>query len=264
MRKVRSPLLAVLTAICFAVPAAIDARQQTTGGRGQPGAQTARSAAAVDLSGTWVSVITEDWVNRMVTPPKGAYGNTSTRGEGGPPLNAEGIRVTNTWDPEKDDAAGEQCKGYGAVGVTRLPGYLRFNWQDDSTLKMELTAGNQVRLFHFGSGQTPAGDPTLQGFSVAGWEYAVTPSGEPRKGNLKVVTTRLRPQYSRKNGVPVSGNAQLTEYYHQMRAPNGDQWLTLILELRDSQYLREPWVASYHFKRVPDSSPWKPEACSAK
>ena len=56
------------------------------GGRGTPVAP--REAAPFDLAGYWVSVITEDWKTRMVTPKKGFY--TAL------PLNAEGRRVADT------------------------------------------------------------------------------------------------------------------------------------------------------------------------
>ena len=58
----------------------------------------ARQAAPVDLTGNWVSVISEDWRFRMVTPPKGDYGAV--------PLNDEGRKVADTWDAAKDLAAG--------------------------------------------------------------------------------------------------------------------------------------------------------------
>jgi len=150
------------------------------------------------------------------------------------------------------------------VSVMRLPGYLRISWQDDNTLKMELTAGTQTRVFHFGPQEGRASEPTWQGYSTAQWEFAITGRGEPRKGDLKVVTTQLRAGYSRKNGVPYSANTNLTEYYHLMPGPNGDQWLTLISEIRDPQYLSETWVVSTHFKKASDTSRWNPEPCSAR
>jgi hypothetical protein len=222
---------------------------------GQP-PQSPRAAAAIDLGGTWVSVVTEDWKYRMVTPRKGDLLSI--------PLNAEGRRVANAWDPAKDEAAGEQCKGYGAVGGMRLPGQIRFSWQDDSTLKLELEAGNQTRQFRFGSAQPATGDPTWQGQSTADWEYALTGRGGPRMGNLKVVTTRMRPGYGRKNGVAYGPNANLTEYFHIMTLPDNSQWLTVISELRDPQHYTEPWVVSSHFKKVAANSPWTPEPCSVR
>jgi len=253
VRKQSALLLAVTAVFCLILPAGIYAQR---GQRGPQTAPTAKASAAIDITGTWVSVITEDWKYRMVTPRKGDYD--------GVPGSVEAFRLANAWDPAKDEAAGEQCRGYGAIGGMRLPGRLRLSWQDDNTLKMELTAGTQTRIFHFGAAEPATVEPSWQGYSSAQWDYAITGRGEPRKGDLKVVTTHLRPGYSRKNGVPYSANANLTEYYHRMTAPNGDQWLTVISEIRDPQYLSETWVISSHFKKVPDNAGWSPEPCSAK
>src|SRR5262245_11161413 len=89
------------------------AAQRGGAGRGGGGAQAAQSSAAIDLTGYWVSVITEDWKFRMVTPRKGIY-ETLT-------LNAEGRRVGDTWDPARDEASGEACRAYGAGNIMRLP-----------------------------------------------------------------------------------------------------------------------------------------------
>lgn len=247
---------AVLGVLLFAITPGTSA-QQPAGRGGQPAAQSARANAAVDLTGTWVSVITEEWKYRMVTPRKGDY-----RG-GGIRVTPEGVRLANAWDPAKDEAAGEKCKGYGAVGVTRLPGKVRISWQDVNTLQVEFEAGNQVRLFHFGAVPPPEGPPTWQGHSLALWERAVAPPGQ-REGNVKVVTTHLRPQYARKNGLPVSGNAKLTEYLQVLKAPNGDLWLSLIGELDEPLYYQELYHYSWQFKKVPDPSAWNPEPCSAR
>ena len=68
----------------------------------------------MDLTGYWVSVIAEDWKFRMVTPKKGMYDSL--------PLNAEGRRAGDAWDPARDEAAGEQCRSYGAANIMRVPG----------------------------------------------------------------------------------------------------------------------------------------------
>ena len=92
-----------------------------------------RAAAPVDLTGTWVSVISEDWRWRMVTPLKGDAASV--------PLRPEGFAVVNAWDPAKDEAAGLQCKAYGAPAILRLPTRVRISWQDDNVLKVESDAG---------------------------------------------------------------------------------------------------------------------------
>ena len=215
------------------------------------------------MTGYWVSVVTEDWMFRMVTPPKGKYL--------GVPLNAAARRVADAWDPAKDEAAGEQCKSYGAAALMRVPGRLHITWDNDTTLKLETEAGTQTRLLHFGreDAQSPAekaaqsSAPSWQGYSIAEWEQAEVGRGEPRNGDLKVVTTRLRPGYLRKNGVPYSENAIVTEWYDIHNDPSG-VWLVVSTEVKDPQYLTVPFITSTHFKKLPDNAPWKPEACSAQ
>jgi len=215
------------------------------------------------MTGYWVSVVTEDWMFRMVTPPKGKYL--------GVPLNAAARRVADAWDPAKDEAAGEQCKSYGAAALMRVPGRLHITWDNDTTLKIETEAGTQTRLLHFGNEdvQSPAekaaqsSAPSWQGYSIAEWEQAEIGRGEARNGDLKVVTTRLRPGYLRKNGVPYSENAIVTEWYDIHNDPSGI-WLVVSTAVKDPQYLTEPFITSTHFKKLPDNAPWKPEACSAK
>ena len=225
------------------------------GGRGAP-PQTPRAAAAFDMTGYWVSVVTEDWKFRMVTPPKGSLG--------GVPLNAEGRRVAMAWDPAKDEAAGEQCKSYGAAALMRVPGRLHITWDNDTTLHIDADAGTQTRLFHFGGAPPAAAERSWQGYSVAQWEQAAVARGQSRTGNLKVVTTGLRAGYLRKNGVPYSENAALTEYYDRITAPNGDQWLVVMTEVTDPRYLTMPFVTTTHFKKQADAAAWMPEACTAR
>jgi hypothetical protein len=219
-------------------------------GKGKQGSP--RAAAAFDPTGYWVSVVTEDWKFRMVTPPRGSYG--------GVPMTAEARKVADAWDPAKDEAAGLECRSYGAPAIMRVPGRLRITWDNDTTLKIETDAGAQTRLLHFGRGQPPPTGPAWQGYSTAEWEYA--PGA--RSGSLKVVTTRLLPGYLRKNGVPYSANAVLTEWFDRIAAPNGDQWLVVMAEVRDPQYLTQPFVTTTHFKKQADAAGWRPEPCSAR
>jgi hypothetical protein len=225
------------------------------GGRGGGAAPTPKATAAIDMTGYWVSVVTEDWMFRMVTPPKGQFL--------GVPLNAAARTVSNAWDPAKDEAAGEQCKSYGAAAVMRVPGRLHITWDNDTTLKIETEAGEQTRLFHFGGEVPKTIEPSWQGYSSAEWEQAAVGRGEPRNGDLKVVTTKLRPGYLRKNGVPYSENAIVTEWYDRHNDPSGT-WLVVSTEVKDPQYLTVPFITSTHFKKLPDNAPWKPEACAAR
>jgi len=243
--------MALVASAVLLLPAGLRAQR---GGRGGP-PPTPRAAAAVDLTGYWVSVITEDWKFRMVTPKKGVYETLV--------LNAEGRRVGDAWDPARDEAAGEQCRAYGAGNIMRMPGRLRITWADDATLKVETDAGTQTRLFRFAAA-APTGEPSWQGWSAAEWQSAGGPRGGARAGNLKVVTTNLRAGYIRKNGAPYSDKTAVTEYFDVNTAPNGDRWLTVTTKVEDPVYFTRAYLTSSDFKHLAAGDGWSPSPCSAR
>jgi hypothetical protein len=255
---------------------------------GQPAAapappRTPRTIAPIDITGYWVALITEDWRWRMMTPPKGDYASV--------PINDEGRRVADTWSLAKDEAGGLACKPYGVGNIMRMPGRMHITWQDDVTLKVEFDAGTQTRLLHFSAkapGATDKAPKTWQGYSAADWEIAgqsvavdrngipvAPPAGgrggrgggrgaaaPPRGGALHVVTTNFREGYLRKNGVPYSENASITEYFDRVGPePNGDVILLVRTVVEDPKYLQVPFITSTHFKLEKDGAKWNPSPC---
>jgi hypothetical protein len=222
--------------------------------------KSAKANAVIDITGYWVSIVNEDWVWRMMTPVKGDLT--------GVPLNADGRRVTNAWDPAKDKAEGNECKAYGAAGIMRIPERLHITWLDDNTLQLETDAGMQKRLFHFDGSKWQGGDPQLQGDSVATWEKQVQRRAGAafdgpapgQGGNLHVVTTHMKPGYLQKNGIPYSGNAVLDEHFAVIDL-HGTGYLILTSSVQDPTYLRDSYVLSSQFKREPDGSKWDPTPC---
>src|SRR5207237_4121701 len=98
-RQGKPPAAPLLLAIVAA--AKVPARGPPAGRGRQAGPPpTARASAPVDLTGQWVSIVTEDWRWRMVTPAKRDYA--------GVPLNAEGRKAADAWDLDADNAAGNQ------------------------------------------------------------------------------------------------------------------------------------------------------------
>ena len=85
-----------------------------------------------------------------------------------------------------------------------------------------------------------------------------------RGGSLKVVTTRLKPGYYLKNGMPYTGDAVLTEHFRLLELPDRNTWLTVSLMVEDPEYLTQPFVLNYHFKKLPDGSKWNPTPCTVK
>jgi hypothetical protein len=248
------------TSVVLATTAAAQARRPA-----QPTTPaTGRSAAPLDITGHWVSLITDDWVYRMITPAKGDVSYV--------PLNAEGRRIAEAWDPARDEAAGEQCKGYAAPAIMRLPSRVEITWANDNALKLDIDTGMQTREFHFNQSE-PQRARSWQGWSSASWQLSGTTEqfypgptslgNIKRAGSLKVDTTNLRAGYLRKNGVPFSENAFMTEYYSLVVEDDGNQYLVIQTFVADPRYLTGHFVRTLQFKREPDGSKRNPVPCSA-
>jgi hypothetical protein len=251
------------------------------------GPASAEAEAPVDLTGYWVSVVSEDWRHRMMTARLGDYESL--------PLNGEGRGVADTWDLEQDNANGLQCKAFGVGGIIRQPGRIHITWADPNTMQLDFDAGTQTRLLRFDAAAEAGSELTWQGHSVAEWERPpggrggtvraqignstgpIAPGGGGRGtrggpapeigsltdgGSLKVVTTNFREGYLRKNGVPYSESAAITEYFHRLpQHPNGDDWLLVVTVIEDPTYLTQPFYTSTHFKHEPDGSGFTPTLC---
>jgi hypothetical protein len=225
---------------------------------------TGRGAAPIDITGNWVSLITDDWVYRMITPAKGDVSYI--------PLNAEGRRIAEAWDPARDQAAGEECKAYAAPAIMRLPSRVAISWQDENTLKLDIDTGMQTRLFHF-QAREPQGARSWQGWSAASWQLSGTTEqfypgptslgAVKRAGSLRVDTNNLRAGYLRKNGVPFSESAFMTEYYNLIVEDDGNQYLVIQTFVADPRYLTGHFVRTLQFKREPDGSKRNPVPCAA-
>jgi hypothetical protein len=249
------PVLALAGAILFAIPARGWA--QGRGGAAPP--RSAKDAAPIDLTGYWVALITEDWRYRMMVPAPGDHPSV--------PLNPDGRKFADAWDPAKDEAAGNQCLPYGAGGVTRMAGRLHITWQDDNTLKVDADTGTQTRLFHFGAPpQTDEG--TLQGAARANWEFAGGRGPQPGQkatgGDLNVVVTKAKAAYSQRNGVPYSANATITEHYDVVHEGDGTQYLIVTTLIVDPTYLARPWQRSTHFRKEANGDKWDPTPCALR
>lgn len=256
-----SPRVLVIAVLCGLAVLVRPPQVEAQNRGGPPAPPPARASSPIDLTGYWVAFISEDWRFRMVTPPKGDYR--------GVPMTAEARKVADAWDPAVDESSGNQCKSYGAASIMRVPGRLHVTWQDDNTMRVEADAGTQTRLFHFGAAAPPAGKPTWQGESRALWERpapgrGANPSAPPPiGGSLRVVTTNMRAGYLRRNGVPYSENAIVTEYFEVAPLPNAGQVLLVTTVVDDPRYLQQPFIVSSQFKKEADGSKWDPTPCSA-
>jgi len=217
----------------------------------QPAAssRSARDAAPIDLTGYWVSYVTENWRYRMVTPAKGEYRRI--------PASPAAVPLINAWDPAADERAGNQCKSYGAGNIMSVPGRLHITWQDADTLRIDADAGTQTRLIQFSPRASAPAPRSWQGESTATWEPATG------GGSLRVVTSNLLAGYLRKNGVPYSERTTVTEHFDITSLPDGSKLLLVTTIVEDPLYLTGPYIVSPHFKKEADGSKWEPTPCSS-
>jgi hypothetical protein len=258
----RAPSLAALA--CFAVAASSAFAQPNPA---VPPA-SARAAAPVDLTGNWVSPVMEDWRWRMITPLRGDAASI--------PVNAAARAVIDAWDPAKDEAAGDECKAYGAPALLRVPGRLRIRWLDDETLEIRADAGEQTRVLRFGEPPPSGTQPSRQGYSRAGWSFLTArpgPGGVPLgmapgrpapSRTLEVETTHLLPGYLRKNGIPYSGETRVMEYFDLFTEPDGAEWFTVTTIVTDPVYLGVPFVTTTDFRKERDGARFNPRRCTAR
>jgi hypothetical protein len=229
--------------------------------------KSAKEAAPVDFTGYWVSPVMEDYRWRMITPLKGDAA--------GVPINAAARKIVEAWDPARDEAAGLECKAYGAPAIMRVPGRLHITWHDENTLKVETDAGSQTRLFHFSPKPSSLGTPDWQGFSTARWWNGAVPPPPganlgmlPRSGGrprtLEVSTNNLREGYLRKNGVPYGEKTSVMEYFDLAAEPNGETWFTVTTVVTDPEYLAAPFVTTTDFRKEPNGSNWDPSPCTSR
>jgi hypothetical protein len=242
MRVILAATLVTLSTIAI-LPRAAGQERPPAGPAGP-----AKASAPIDLTGYWVAHVSEDWRWRMLTPPKGDYSRI--------PLTEPARKIADAWNPAADEAAGVQCKAYGGAAIMRMPSRFHITWQDDNTLRVDSDYGMQTRLFHFNAAPAPPGERTWQGYSNAEWQKPAA--------SLKVTTTNMRSGYLRKNGVPYSENAIVTEYFDLAPLPGGGQALLVTTIVDDPQYIQQMYVVTSQFKKEADGSKWDPTPCTAK
>ena len=246
--------IAALTAIVLAVPVPLEAQR----GRGGLAPGPARVAAPVDVTGHWVSIVSEDWRLRMRTAQRGDYDYL--------PLNDEGRRVADSWDPEAAVAAGRECMAYGAAGIMRIPGRFRFSWEDDNTLRIDADAGMQTRILRFNGLPLEAQPSTPHGRSAATWRAtggrAVGSLPVAQKGGeLNVVTTNMTAGHFFRHGIPYSDQAVYRESFTILE-DRGVEYLLLTTILDDPTYLEGPYIRTLHFRKEADAAGWDPGPCA--
>ena len=89
--------------------------------------------------------------------------------------------------------------------------------------------------------------------------------GDAQNGWLKVVTTNLKSGYLRKNGLPYSEKATVTEYFQPTPETYGVRYMIVTTIIEDPEYLTGPLITSSNYKKLPDTNNgWDPQPCSVR
>jgi hypothetical protein len=188
--------------------------------------------AQVDFTGEWAPRFYEDQPERVAGPELGDY-------LGLPITDAARMRA-DTWNAAIQTLPEWQCRPHSADYIWRGPSNLHI-WKEVDPVTREITAFHaewlrSVDNIYYLDGRphpSPSAAHTWGGFATAKWE-----------GNMLTVTvTHLKEGYVRRNGVPRSDLATVTE--HWIRHGN---WLTVVTIVNDPVYLSEPFIRSTDYE----------------
>ncbi len=199
------------------------------------GSLTSNSAGAeTDLTGYWAPIMHEDRIFRTAGP--------SPRDYSGLPINDAARAIADVWNPEDNYKPENQCEMHGAAYIMRSPLRFELSYDDADTIsiKIELEMGRERKIYLAGRAREP-GPATDMGHSVGRWD------GD----TLTVTTTHMRQKYIRRNGVPNSEEAVMTEHFVR----HGDL-LTLISIIEDPVYLTTPLIRSVSFNLLDQEFKW--------
>lgn len=189
-------------------------------------------AAQIDFSGEWAPRMYEDQPERVPGPELGDYL--------GIPINDAARMRAETWDASIQTLPEWQCRPHSADYIWRGPSNLRI-WKEVDPVSREITAFHAEWLrsvdraiFLDGRPHPPEGAlHTWAGYSTAKWDGDI----------LTITTTHLKEGYLRRNGLPRSDQATLTEHWIR----NGD-FLTVVTIVHDPVYLTEPFIRTTDYE----------------
>jgi cyclase len=164
-------------------------------------------------------------------------------------MTPQALAHADAWTESRLTLIERQCVPNGAAWAFRGPAQIRIWEEKDPTtqdvvaIKTFIATFSQTRTIWMDGRPRPGkyAPHTWQGFSTGTW-----------RGNLlEVKTTHLKRFFHRRNGVPQSDQAEMTEYFIR----HGINHLTHVTMVEDPVYLTEPLVQSQNFVLVANVTP---------
>jgi hypothetical protein len=196
----------------------------------------APAAGQVDITGNFNAIFHEDQPERQPGPAVGDYL--------GLPINESARAFADAWDASRLTVPEHQCRAHSSPYILRGPLNMRI-WEERHphtqqvvALHLDLSNFQQRRVVWMDGRPHPSAfaEHTWMGFSTGRWV------GD----TLVVTTTHIKQMWHRRNGLPQSDQARLTEYF----TLHGDV-LTQVSYLEDPVYLTEPLVKTTNIRKNP-------------
>ena len=192
----------------------------------------ASAFAQTDLSGSWGVRFHEDQLERAPGPELGDYL--------GLPSSDGARQWALSWDPSRLTLPEHQCQVHVSPYIYRGPLQLRI-WEDRDPRSQKLLAiKNYISTYEQTRTIWMDGRPHPPEFAAHTWEGFST--GKFEGDMLTVTTTHIKQGWVRRNGLPESDKATLTEHFFR----HGNI-LTHVVYLTDPVYLTEPLVKTQNF-----------------
>src|SRR5712692_4028124 len=188
--------------------------------------------AQVDFSGEWGVRFYEDQSDRGPGPEVGDYL--------GLPINAAARARGYAWEASMWTLPEWQCRPHGADYMWRSLSELKI-WKEVNPVTRAITAYHFEWLRSLDNPVYMDGRPHPPEYAAHTWGGFAT--GKWEGDMLTVSITHLKESYIRRNGVPRSDLATVTE--HLMR--HGD-YLTVVVITYDPVYLTEPFIQTTDFQ----------------
>ncbi len=185
-----------------------------------------------DLTGSWAPRYHEDQAERIPGPELGDYL--------GLPINDAARRWALSWDPSRLTLEEHQCQVHVAPYIYRGPLLLRI-WEEKDPKTQELVAiKNYISTYEQTRTIWMDGRPHPPDYAAHTWEGFST--GKWEGDMLTVTTTHIKQGWIRRNGLPESDRATLSEHFIRHGS-----YLTHISIVTDPVYLTEPLVKTQNF-----------------
>ena len=199
------------------------------------------AAAQSDIFGFWAHM--GDFVGYTAAgPPMGDFQFL--------PLNADGRARSESWDPGNQEQPLRQCFPHSAVWIPFGPTPILFTDLGDR-IQIQMQSNEVLRTVWMDGRPHPSTNAlhTFNGFSTGEWQ------GE----TLKITTTHIKEAFIRRNGVPNSERAVVTEYITRH-----DNYLTDVVVVDDPVYLRQPLVREQSYRQLADDTQFIPYPCASR